>query len=51
MDAARLYSLGLKYMDEYQYEKAYDYFKKAYEKDNSFAEAKRKMEIYKPLVS
>ncbi len=51
MDAARLYSLGLKYMDEYQYEKAYDYFKKAYEKDSSFAEAKRKMEIYKPLVS
>jgi curli biogenesis system outer membrane secretion channel CsgG len=51
MDAARLYSLGLKYMDEYQYEKAYDYFRKAYEKDNSFAEAKRKMEIYKPLVS
>jgi TolB-like protein len=51
MDAARLYSLGLKYMDEYQYEKAYDYFKKAYEKDNSFVEAKKKMEIYKPLVS
>jgi curli biogenesis system outer membrane secretion channel CsgG len=51
MDAAKLYSLGLKYMDEYQYEKAYDYFRKAYEKDNSFTEAKRKMEIYKPLVS
>ena len=51
MDAARLYSLGLKYMDEYQYEKAYDYFRKAYEKDNSFVEAKKKMEIYKPLVS
>ncbi len=51
MDAARLYSLGLKYMDEYQYEKAYDYFRKAYEKDKSFVEAKRKMEIYKPLVS
>jgi TolB-like protein len=51
MDAARLYSLGLKYMDEYEYEKAYDYFRKAYEKDNSFGEAKKKMEIYKPLVS
>jgi hypothetical protein len=38
-------------MDEYEYEKAYDYFRKAYEKDNSFAEAKKKMEIYKPLVS
>ncbi len=50
MDAARLYSLGLKYMDEYQYEKAYDYFRQAYEKDNSFVEAKKKMEIYKPLV-
>ncbi|MCP4550284.1 MAG: hypothetical protein GY835_27810 [bacterium] len=50
MDAAKLYSLGLKYMDEYQYEKAYDHFRQAYDKDNSFIEAKRKMEIYKPLV-
>jgi TolB-like protein len=51
MDAARLYSIGLRYMDEYQYEKAYEYFQKAYEKDGTFTEAKKKMEIYKPLVS
>jgi len=50
MDAAKLYSLGLKYMDEYEYQKAYDFFRQAYEKDNSFVEAKKKMEIYKPLV-
>ena len=50
MDAAKLYSLGLKYMDEYKYAKAYDYFRQAYEKDNSFVEAKKKMEVYKPLV-
>jgi TolB-like protein len=50
MDAAKLYSLGLKHMDNYEYEKAYEFFKKAYEKDSSFVEAKRKMEIYKPLI-
>jgi TolB-like protein len=50
MDAAKLYSIGLKYLDKYEYEKAYDYFKKAYDKDNSFAEAKKKMEVYKPLI-
>jgi curli biogenesis system outer membrane secretion channel CsgG len=50
MDAAKLYSLGLKFMDEYEYQKAYDFFRQAYEKDNSFVEAKKKMEIYKPLV-
>ena len=51
MDAAKLYSMGLKYLDRYEYKKAYDFFKKAYEKDNNFAEAKRKMEVYKPLIS
>ncbi|MBU8920731.1 MAG: CsgG/HfaB family protein [Bacteroidales bacterium] len=50
MDAAKLYSLGLKYMDDYQYEKAYEHFQQAYEKDNTFVEAKKKMEIYKPLI-
>ncbi|MBN2183978.1 MAG: hypothetical protein JW746_01490 [Candidatus Krumholzibacteriota bacterium] len=50
MSAARLYSLGLKYMDNYEYKKAYEHFKMAYEKDNSFSEAKKKMEIYKPLI-
>jgi len=50
-DAASLYSQGLYYMDQYNYAKAYDYFKKAYEKDNSFEEAKEKMEVYRPLIS
>jgi TolB-like protein len=51
MDAATLYSKGLDYMDKYEYKKAYEFFKLAYEKDNSFSEAKRKMDIYRPLVS
>jgi len=50
MDAAKLYSLGLEYLDNYDYKKAYEYFKKAYDQDKSFAEAKKKMEIYKPLI-
>ncbi len=50
-DAASLYSQGLYYMDQYNYAKAYDFFKKAYEKDNSFEEAKEKMEVYRPLIS
>jgi hypothetical protein len=50
MDAARLYAVGLEYMDKYEYAKAYEYFKRAYEKDSGFIEAKRKMEIYKPLI-
>jgi len=50
-DAAGLYSKGLYYMDQYDYKKAYEYFKLAYEKDNTFAEAKRKMDIYRPLAT
>ena len=50
-DAATLYSKGLHYMDKYDYKKAYDFFKLAYEKDNTFAEAKRKMDIYRPLAT
>ena len=50
MDAAKLYSKGLDYMDQYDYAKAYEYFKMAYETDKSFTEAKRKMEIYRPLI-
>lgn len=49
-DAATYYSLGLDYMDKYDYKSAYENFKKAYELDDSFAEAKRKMEIYRPLA-
>ncbi len=49
-DAAGFYSLGLRYMDEYDYKLAYDNFKKAYELDPTFTEAKRKMEIYRPLA-
>ncbi len=50
MDAATLYSKGLDYMDKYDYKKAFEFFKLAYEKDNDFVEAKRKMDIYRPLV-
>ncbi len=50
MDAATLYSKGLDYMDKYDYKKAYEFFKLAYEADNNFVEAKRKMDIYRPLV-
>ncbi len=49
-DAATLYSKGLYFMDKYDYKQAYEHFKKAYEMDNSFAEAKRKMDIYRPLA-
>lgn len=50
IDATTLYSRGLDFMDKYDYKNAYECFKKAYEMDNSFAEAKRKMEIYRPLA-
>lgn len=50
MDAAKLYAQGLEYMDQYDYKKAYEYFKLAYDADNTFTEAKRKMEIYRPLI-
>jgi tetratricopeptide (TPR) repeat protein len=49
-DATELYSKGLEYMDKYDYKQAYEYFKKAYETDSSFVEAKRKMDIYRPLA-
>ncbi|MFH1686367.1 MAG: CsgG/HfaB family protein [bacterium] len=51
LDATSLYAKGIEYMDRYDYSRAYDFFKKAYEMDPLFAEAKRKMEIYEPLVS
>ncbi len=51
LDATAYYSKGLEYMDRYDYKKAHEFFKKAYELDNNFAEAKRKMEIYQPLAS
>jgi len=48
--AAGLYSRGLYHVDKYEYAEAYDYFKQAYEADKSFAEAKKKMDIYRPLA-
>lgn len=50
-DAAMLYSKGLYFMDKYDYKQAYQFFKDAFDKDNTFAEAKRKMEILWPLVA
>lgn len=50
LDALYYYSLGLEQSDQYDYKKAYESFKKAYELDNSFTEAKQKMDTYSPLV-
>jgi TolB-like protein len=50
MDATSHYAMGLDYMDKYDYKKAYEHFKAAYDLDNNFVEAKRKMEIYRPLA-
>ncbi len=50
LDALYFYSLGLEQMDKYEYKKAYDNFKKAYDLDQSFTEAKQKMDTYGPLV-
>lgn len=49
-DAAGLYSRGLYHVDQYEYAEAYDYFKQAYDLDTSFADAKQKMDIYRPLA-
>jgi TolB-like protein len=50
LDATAIYSQGLDYMDKYDYKNAYECFKKAYDLDNKFVEAKRKMDIYRPLA-
>jgi TolB-like protein len=49
-DGATLYAEGLKYLDAFEYKKAYEYFKKAAEKDPDYAEAKEKMQILEPLL-
>lgn len=51
LDATTLYSKGLEFEDKYDYKNAYEYFKQAYDMDQNFAEAKRKMEIYRPLAT
>jgi len=50
LDATTLYSKGLEYEDQYDYKNAYELFKQAYDMDQKFAEAKRKMDIYRPLA-
>ena len=50
LDAASHYALGLDSMDKYDYKQAYEHFKAAYELDNTFVEAKRKMDVYRPLA-
>ncbi len=50
-DATEHYARGLEYMDSYDYKNAYEHFKQAYELDETFVEAKRKMDIYQPLAS
>jgi tetratricopeptide (TPR) repeat protein len=51
LDATTLYAKGLEYSDRYDYKQAYEYFKKAYELDPNFTEAKQKMDILHPLAS
>jgi len=51
LDATTLYSRGLEFEDQYDYKNAYDLFKQAYDLDQNFAEAKRKMDIYRPLAT
>ncbi len=51
LDATKLYAKGLEFSDKYEYQKAYESFKQAYELDSSFVEAKNKMEWLAPLVS
>ena len=50
-DATTLYAQGLEYEDKYDYQKAFEYFEKAYEADPEFTEAKKKMDIYRPLAT
>jgi len=50
-DATTLYAEGLRFEDKYDYQKAYEYFKKAFDADPKFEEAKRKMDIYRPLAT
>ena len=51
LDATTLYAQGLEFEDKYDYQKAYELFKQAYDKDPDFKEAKTKMEIYRPLAT
>lgn len=49
-DAGTFYARGLDALDRYEYAKAYEFFKQAWELDQTFAEAKAKMDIYRPLA-
>lgn len=49
-DAGALYARGLDSLDRYDYVRAYEYFKQAFELDSTFSEAKAKMDIYRPLA-
>ena len=48
-EAARFYSAGLESEIGEKYGEAFQNFKKAYDLDNDFTEAKQKMEVYRPL--
>jgi len=50
-DATTLYAEGLRFEDKYDYQKAYEFFKRAYDTDPKFEEARRKMDIYRPLAT
>ncbi|HUV31442.1 MAG TPA: CsgG/HfaB family protein [Acidobacteriota bacterium] len=50
-DATTLYAKGLEFEDKYDYQTAYEYFKQAHDLDPDFVEARRKMDIYRPLAT
>ncbi|MFQ5498799.1 MAG: CsgG/HfaB family protein [Candidatus Zixiibacteriota bacterium] len=50
MDAMEFYSMGVDYADKFDFANAYKFFKKAYEVDGKLEEAKRRMDIYYPIV-
>ena len=50
IESQQFYSRGIDAADNYDWKNAYAFFKKAYDADNSFLEAKKRMDIYKPLA-
>ncbi len=50
LDATAQYAMGLEFEDKYDYPNAFEHFRKACEIDPNFAEAKKKVEVYRPFV-
>jgi hypothetical protein len=50
LDATAEFAMGIEFEDKYDYPKAFEHFKKAAEIDPEFAEAKKKVDVYRPFV-